>query len=453
MKRFISLFLALNLLSAPAQAIGLTGQGIRNGTPSMGVMTRGIVGGVVSEQNNIIEKLTSYGGATFIKDFSHLPVGTVTATQLQADHAIGSKTATFTASRGASNPATYIDGAGLIQTTTTSNVGRLTAGFYDSTGFVSRPGLIVEGASTNLVPKSSVIDDATWTESNTVADNADAGSSSPDGTATAPSLTASAANGTLLLTTAVTAQTYSVFLKRKTGTGNVDITANGGTGWTTVTLYTDEWVRVQVTATSASQTCGIRIVADTDAIYVWCNQFEALPLASTPILTLTAALTRNVETLTYLIAGNRTAPAESIFINFLTFWSGSQATINYRFMDTDTVDRVSFVDTSTDSFNFRPSGTSPSLNFTTDPTTYTSNVYTMTMTSSDVNPNTVIYVDGSQQATDNTNFSAPGWGTNFYVGCSDVANRQLNGIISSLAIFSDAKSAGGVAAISTLMAA
>lgn len=175
-----------------------------------------------------LQKLQDLGGLTFYKDYAN------SQASANADYSAGVGTATFTATRSASAPATVIDSTGLVTTVTSSNTPRFVGGYYDPEGFHINKGIMLEGASTNLIPKSVAIDDATWTESNTVADNADAGSSSPDGTATAPSLTASDVDGTLLLTTAVTARNYSVWLKRKTGTGAIYITANGGTTWQAV---------------------------------------------------------------------------------------------------------------------------------------------------------------------------------------------------------------------------
>src|SRR3990167_2657815 len=284
-----------------------------------------------------LSRLKAIGGLTFHKNCMNK------RTSLNADFSVGSGLATYTASRSASNPATYIDASGVVQLVTTSDVPRYAGGYYDETGFHAQSGLMVEGASTNLIPKASVIDDATWTETTSTADNADVGSSSPNGTATAPSLTASAGNGNLLLTTAVTARTFSVWLKRKTGTGTINITANGGTTWVAVTVLST-WARFQVTAASASQKCGIQIVTDTDAVYVWGNQFETSIYATSFIPTTSAALTRNSEKLSYVNSGNRTAATESIFIKFTMANTLANDALYRSLLSSDTIDRAIYKD-------------------------------------------------------------------------------------------------------------
>ena len=75
---------------------------------------------------------------------------------LTADFALGSPTATFTASRDATHPATYFDANGVMQVTTTSNVGRFNSGFYDTSGFnlFTQAGVMIEGASTTFLTDS-----------------------------------------------------------------------------------------------------------------------------------------------------------------------------------------------------------------------------------------------------------------------------------------------------------
>lgn len=390
-----------------------------------------------------ISRFKSLGTLTFFKDFR---IGD----SLAADYSVGSPAATFTASRSASTPATYVDGQGRIQLVTASNVPRFQGGYYDSTGFHAKKGLMMERASTNLVPKSSVIDDATWTETNTVAANADAGSSSPDGTATAPSLTASADNGTLLLATAVTAQTYSVWLKRKTGTGAVSITANGGTGYTTVTLTTS-WGRFQVTTASASQTCGIKLATNTDAVYVWGNQFENLPYATSFIPTTTAALTRNVESLSYLNAGNRTAATESVFIKFAPNYTWANNGLYNTLCDTGSQNRqIHKGNTNTVVRSLANSTTSSgvALNTATTPQANTSYVATFTYKATNSpSPTLLGYINGVSEGGTamTTNFAANVFGTNFGIGMIPATpGYELDGIIQAVGFLSNVLDGPGV---------
>jgi len=107
-------------------------------------------------------------------------------------------------------------------------------------------------------------------------------------TDTVNTLTASAANGTLILdlgTLASAPNTVSFFLKRKTGTGIIQITLDGGATWTAVTgIATGFWTRVDVTQTLADPDIGIRIVDINDAIYVDWAQSENGAFPTSPIL-------------------------------------------------------------------------------------------------------------------------------------------------------------------------
>ncbi len=92
----------------------------------------------------------------------------------------------------------------------------------------------------------------------------------PDGATTNCQLTASGANGThkTAVTTIATSYIYRVQLKRKTGTGNIDISVDG-TNWVTQTI-TSSWAWYTVTQTGIAGTSnpGIRIVTSADAVYV-----------------------------------------------------------------------------------------------------------------------------------------------------------------------------------------
>ncbi len=117
----------------------------------------------------------------------------------------------------------------------------------------------------------------TWSASNvTVA--SDSSVASPD-TATTyrGSLTATNANGTVLqsITETAVSWTFSVWLKRKTGTGAVSITANAASAYTAVSV-TSDWKRFSVTQTGAAGAgnVGIKLATSGDAVYAWGAQAE-----------------------------------------------------------------------------------------------------------------------------------------------------------------------------------
>jgi hypothetical protein len=110
-----------------------------------------------------------------------------------------------------------------------------------------------------------------------------------DGGATSGSLlTATDANGTILQTfTGASAQrTYSVALRRVTGTGTIEITANGGATWVNVTsLLGANYLVVSATATELNPQFGIRMATSGDVIAADYNQFEAGAVATSRITT------------------------------------------------------------------------------------------------------------------------------------------------------------------------
>jgi len=140
----------------------------------------------------------------------------------------------------------------------------------------------------------------------------------PDGTTTADTLTASGANGTLIQDLGVVASAAKaggLYLKRKTGTGNIDLTLDGGSTWTTVAV-TSSWLLLEKTQTLADEDFGIRIVTSGDEVYAWQGQVETAAFISSPIPTTTAAVTRNAEVESFPTSGNIAAAAGTISLAF-----------------------------------------------------------------------------------------------------------------------------------------
>jgi len=120
-------------------------------------------------------------------------------------------------------------------------------------------------------------------------------------------LTAAANDATLLqlLTAATGTRTTSVWIKRVSGSGTVSLTRNGGTGWTDITssLVAGTWVPVEVVSdVGANPTVGLKMGTSGDVIDVDCFQDENGAWRTSPILTTTAAVTRNADVLSYASA-------------------------------------------------------------------------------------------------------------------------------------------------------
>lgn len=128
------------------------------------------------------------------------------------------------------------------------------------------------------------------------------------GVNTATTLRAGAVDATILqaITLGSAARCGSVYIRRRTGTGTISFTIDGGSSWTDITsqINTSTWTRVQVTATLANPSVGFKINSIGDAIDVDCVQLESGTVATSPIVTTTAVVTRNADSLTYQTASN-----------------------------------------------------------------------------------------------------------------------------------------------------
>lgn len=187
-------------------------------------------------------------------------------------------------------------------------------------------GLLIEGGITNLVCGSETFATSggtnNWTDSNISRDGTLR--TSPDGSANALRVSASAGNATILnnLSLASASRTFSVWIRRVSGTGNIDLTMDGGTGWTTQSV-TSSWRRFQMTATTTAHV-GMRIVDSGDEVEIWGAQVEAQAFASSYIPTVAATVARGADSA--IMSGS----AFSSWYNqhegtFLTFSSGVPA--------------------------------------------------------------------------------------------------------------------------------
>ena len=148
------------------------------------------------------------------------------------------------------------------------NVDGTWTGFAPNVARRTNKGLLIEEARTNVVLHNRDLTNAAWVKTSITAVKDQTGI---DGVANAASkITATAANATCLQTTAIasSARWQTAFVKRLTGSGTVQMTQNGGTTWTTVTV-TAGWTRVSVpTLTLANPVVGFRLVTSGDAIAV-----------------------------------------------------------------------------------------------------------------------------------------------------------------------------------------
>ena len=120
--------------------------------------------------------------------------------------------------------------------------------------------------SLNQFLYSQALDNAAWSATNMTRTS---GQTDPDAGTDAYTLTATAANATLKQSVTLTGtlnRVISLYLKRKTGTGNISLTVDGST-YEVVTI-TGSWVRYDVTlSASGTVTAGIKITTSGDAVY------------------------------------------------------------------------------------------------------------------------------------------------------------------------------------------
>jgi len=159
--------------------------------------------------------------------------------------------------------------------------------------------LVREEQRTNLALYSNDLTNAAWTKSNMTTALTATGADGASNSAT--TCTATAANATVLqaITSASSARITSAYIKRRTGSGNIDMTQDNGSTWTTVSV-TSSWTRLNIASvTSTNPTVGLRIVTSGDAIDVMYFQHEAAATVSSPIVTGSAAVTRAADVIEF----------------------------------------------------------------------------------------------------------------------------------------------------------
>lgn len=192
-------------------------------------------------------------------------------------------------SRG--SPATMFNSAGVL-VTVTNNTPRFA---YDVNGVYL--GLLIEESRTNRALRSRDMTNATWVKSNMTTAQTATGLDAITNSCT--QITATAANATVLqtITDATSrARATSFDIKRVTGVGNIDITTDNGTTWTTCAgLSNSTFTRYTVFVTNTDPVIGVRIVTSGDVVIVDYAQCEDGVFATSRIATTTAAVARPTD--------------------------------------------------------------------------------------------------------------------------------------------------------------
>jgi len=184
--------------------------------------------------------------------------------------------------------ATRVGSNGLIQT---SSIDQPRLDYTDG----ACPSLLLEPASTNLRELSEDFSsDVTIRGTITL----DGSAISPSGISGVDYLTSTGANGLVLDSSSIVGDgTFSVYLKRKTGVGDVRLSINGGVDYTNVSV-TSEWGRFWLSSTSGLAQLVISLLTSGDEVYIWGWQAEELsyPTSYIPTSGQSGGVTRTAET-------------------------------------------------------------------------------------------------------------------------------------------------------------
>ena len=161
-------------------------------------------------------------------------------------------------------------------------------------------------AEENLLKYSQEFDSGVWSKSNITVTAND--TTAPDGSSTAETLTATSGGGYVYQPKAVTAGQYvfSVYIKRKTGTGTVQI-GYPGVVLSSALSVTSDWNRFTFTYTLSSLTYypAIQLNTSGDEVYIWGAQLEQRDSLTAYTPTTTSPITKYQPALQ--TAGNNVA--------------------------------------------------------------------------------------------------------------------------------------------------
>lgn len=195
----------------------------------------------------------------------------------------------------------------------------------------SSNGSLIEEARTNDALWSRDMTNAVWVKTTmTTALNA-VGIDGTSNSATTLTATGASAMAVETITLASQADNYSVFLKRVTGSGTINLclaaTACASPTACTVTSTT-AFTRCTVTATVLNPIVGVQIITNGDAVIADFNQMEPGGNATSPILTTVATATRSSDLVALQGAPLATVQSSSgsVFLNASSFVAATNVT-------------------------------------------------------------------------------------------------------------------------------
>lgn len=154
-----------------------------------------------------------------------------------------------------------------------------------------------------------------------------------DGAANSATILTATAGNAIILQTLVRASAQritSCWIKRRTGSGVINMTQDNGVTWTPVTVTAD-WTQVAIAAaTAANPILGLQIVTNTDAVDVmWFLHEEAAFASATPIPTTSGSVTQNGDQLSYPSDGNFDETVGTAYAEIYPLTVGTNITSTY----------------------------------------------------------------------------------------------------------------------------
>jgi hypothetical protein len=217
----------------------------------------------------------------------------------------------------------YLNGNVLSSSRIIAGTGALITNSNSSYADAKGPfGYFSEPAATNLIRYSRDLTKANWISTNATTALTQQG---VDGASNAASLlTATAANATVLqtITQAATSSTYSVYVKRVSGSGAISIVQGATASDITSLINSGTWTRVNLNASVLNPAVGFNIATNGDAIAVDGNQFEVGSYPSSYIPTTAATVTRAIDVLYYSDTSNYYDAAGAIYEEVVGMYPG-----------------------------------------------------------------------------------------------------------------------------------